>query len=148
MVYERELIEEWFVEVMNHPESARLNTDESIAVIYKGFKLEIYSDIACIFDVRFRDLYSPVSKKNCNLFKRVGFERGCDTIQYHRDLQRIERSKRRISQIETKKMRLEKQNEPKNRRTINGLESKKGNILQDYYMYVSRSFHLKKKLNV
>lgn len=146
--YNKEKIQEWFEEVKDHPEAARLDGEDTRAVIYKGFKLEVLDNVAFIFDARFRDLYSSVSKKNLRLMENLGFERACDTIQYHRSLQRMERYKRKLSKMETNQLRLGKTNKKSSQRKINGLQKKKEQALQEYYTLVNLSQNLKRKLEV
>lgn len=148
MIYDREKIRQWFLEIENHPNAARVDTLESAGVIYKGFKLEIFEEIACIFDVRHRDLYSKPSKRNLKIMEMEGFEYACDKIMYKRDLQRIERTMRILSRLENKKTKLNRDDPKKNSRKINGIKKKMDQYMQDYFMYVNRSKELKQKLDV
>jgi hypothetical protein len=148
MIYDREKIGIWFAEAVNHPNVARLDTEDSVALIYRGFKLEIFEEIGVIYDVRHRNLYSDVSKKNLRLMNEVGFIKACDLIMYERDLSRIKSSMRRLSYLENKKLRLERANPIKNKRRINGVKSKQEEVQSNYFLYVSRSRQLAQKLEL
>ena len=148
MTYDREKIRQWFLEIENHPNAARVDTLESAGVIYKGFKLEVFEEIGCIFDVRHRDIYSPVSKKNLRLMELMGFEYACDKIMYERDVQREQKSLRILSRLERKMDMLIREDPVKNKRRINGVKKDKLRIHRDYLMYVTRGRELKQKLNL
>ena len=148
MTYDREKIRQWFLEIENHPNAARVDTLESAGVIYKGFKLEVFEEIGCIFDVRHRDIYSPVSKKNLRLMELMGFEYACDKIMYERDVQREQKSLRILSRLERKMDMLIREDPVKNKRRINGVKKDKLRIHRDYLMYVTRGRELKQNLNL
>lgn len=144
MEYNRKTLEKWFHETQGLPGVARIDVPGSRAIIYKGFKIELFDTIGYIYDVRFRDVYSPVSKKNLHLMEELGFPLACMKIMYTRDVERLRRQKRILSTLSTQQLRLHSKGTPGAFRKARGIETRKQLELEYYYMYLRRSEMLKK----
>ena len=147
MEYDRKTLLKWFDQVDALIESARVDGLESKAVIYRGFKIEIFDTSAYLFDVRHRDLYTPVSKKNLKLMEKLGFVMACNKISLERNQQQIERSKRLMATMATKQKRLKSKDTPGSRRQYNGIENKRQQLMQDFFTYTQRVESLKRMFN-
>lgn len=146
MEYNRKTLEKWFNEAQSLPGAVRIDTDSSVSIIFKGFKIELFENIGYIYDVRFRDLYSPVSKKNLHLMEEIGFFLACVKIMYKRDLDRLKRQKRILSTLSTQQIRLKSTGTSGAMRQYRGIESRKALELKYYYAYLRRSKRLEQIL--
>lgn len=79
-------------------------------VIYKGFKLSKTGDNNYkIEDVRFSNMYSPLTNKDKEVIQRDGIIKGADTISYRRDKRRIKSYTKRTERLYNKRRRFERE---------------------------------------
>lgn len=146
MEYNRNTLKMWMEQVRDLRHCAHLDTDESVAIVYMGFKIELFEMTGYIYDVRSRDVYTPVSKKNLAMMEHLGFPLACKKIMYLSDIKRKERQRRLYTSLSTKQHSLLKEGTPGALRKYNGIESRRKYELSLYFFYAKRCERLKAEL--
>jgi hypothetical protein len=147
MEYDIELLSRWFESVDGYPGSGRVDGLGYIAVIYHGFKIELWeSGEGYLYDIRWKDIYDEVFKEDLAMFIDHGFVLGADLICYKRSLSQMKRHLRIMSKLLDRQKRLKSLDTKGSRRSYNGIQNVLDRMDREYSVFQNKSERLKEKL--